>query len=564
MQSSESLKERLREINKKGYPSYKSLKGNYQFPNFILNIDHVQGDPFASPSNLSIEISMEKAGFDRHMYDSSCKRIALQDELLRGFSKCLGQYSFQAKGSGKSGFLGTGHITSQVLERTALMIKHDCIEARLEAGFPANGRTVNAGELERMLFVFLPEIVRRSFLYKNLDENRIQKVLELSQDQEAIRTYLKENRLVAFVGNGAILPRKSGISDLPMNDAVLFESPKSLEVEINLPFKGVIKGMGIQKGITLIVGGGYHGKSTLLRALEQGVYNHILGDGREYVITENSAMKIRSEDGRAVSGVDISLFIEHLPDERNTKFFFTEDASGSTSQAANVVEAVQSDSKVLLIDEDTCATNFMVRDELMQKVISKEKEPITPFIDRARMLYEKKDVSTILVAGSSGSYFYIADHVIQMDCYKAIDITEKVKKLLPDKTIPQEEKEFSRGKRVLKIGKIERKHGQIRTKILGRDGILIGREKIDLSAVEQIVDAEQCTALAKLMEVFATKMDKENMGEVYTITDGLCRKIENGGMEAFEKLTGSKGFSAFVRRQEIYACVNRFRGFLKK
>ena len=100
--------------------------------------------------------------------------------------------------------------------------------------------------------------------------------------------------------------------------------------------------MGIRKGITLIVGGGYHGKSTLLKALEAGVYNHIAGDGREFVITDDTAFKLRAEDGRSITGVDISPFIKNLPNKKDTVHFSTEDASGSTSQAANLMEALES------------------------------------------------------------------------------------------------------------------------------------------------------------------------------------------------------------------------------
>ena len=199
-----------------------------------------------------------------------------------------------------------------------------------------------------------------------------------------------------------------------------------------LPHKGKITGMGIPKGITLIVGGGYHGKSTLLNALELGVYNHIQGDGREYVITDPTAQKLRSEDGRFVKDVDISLFINDLPNKKDTTCFSTEDASGSTSQAAGIVEGIEAGSKVFLLDEDTSATNFMVRDAFMQHVISREKEPITPFLERARDLYEKEEISTILVAGSSGAFFHIADTVIQMDNYMPVDITAKVRELCRD------------------------------------------------------------------------------------------------------------------------------------
>ncbi|MBM6838315.1 ABC-ATPase domain-containing protein, partial [Clostridium saudiense] len=240
---------------------------------------------------------------------------------------------------------------------------------------------------------------------------------------------LNSKGLVAFVANNSILPRESGVSSKPLRDGKRFISPKELEIEFNTPNRGIIKGMGIPKGITLIVGGGYHGKSTLLRALELGVYNHIEGDGREFVITEDTAVKVRAEDGRAITNTDISLFINNLPNGKDTKSFNTENASGSTSQAANIVEGIESGANTLLIDEDTSATNFMIRDSIMQKLVAKEKEPITPYIDVAKSLYNRLAISTILVAGSCGDFFDIADLVIQMDNYEPFEVTDKAKAL---------------------------------------------------------------------------------------------------------------------------------------
>ena len=429
MNTDRQLRMELERIHRKSYPAYKDLKGSYQFPGYILHIDHVQGDPFAAPSKVSVEVPQKMALFPAELFNGKYQRIALQDYLNRVFAKCMSDYMFQAKGSGKSGLMSISRCGQQVLERTALEMNEKRILARFEVGFPANGRSINSPELEKILFRFVPECVKKSLYYKNLDAGKIRAVVDLAEDQQAIREELKQRNLAAFVANGSVLPRESGVSDKPMKGAVIFESPESMEVELTLPHKGKLKGMGIPKGITLIVGGGYHGKSTLLKALELGVYNHIAGDGREYVITDDTAVKIRAEDGRAVSHVNISPFINHLPNGKDTVDFSTEDASGSTSQAANVVEAVDSGAKTLLIDEDTSATNFMVRDALMQSVIAKEKEPITPFIDQAKNLYQQQGVSVILVAGSSGAYFYIADKILQMDTYQALDITEQVKKI---------------------------------------------------------------------------------------------------------------------------------------
>lgn len=565
MNTDRQLRMELERIHRKSYPAYKDLKGSYQFPGYILHIDHVQGDPFAAPSKVSVEVSQKAALFPAELFDGKYQRIALQDYLNRVFAKCMSDYMFQAKGSGKSGLMSISRCGQQVLERTALEMDEKRILARFEVGFPANGRSINAPELEKILFRFVPECVKKSLYYKNLDAGKIRAVVDLAEDQQAIREELRKRDLAAFVANGSVLPRESGVSDKPMKGAIVFESPKSMEVELSLPHKGKLKGMGIPRGITLIVGGGYHGKSTLLKALELGVYNHIAGDGREYVITDDTAVKIRAEDGRAVSHVNISPFINHLPNGKDTVDFSTEDASGSTSQAANVVEAVDSGAKTLLIDEDTSATNFMVRDALMQSVIAKEKEPITPFIDQAKNLYYQQGVSVILVAGSSGAYFYIADKILQMDTYRALDITEQVKKICPESERLSENTEgaqdvWKQAGRTLRVGRIEKKHDQIKVKQFGRDSFSIGRDTVELKYVEQIPDSEQTTTLSHIMKYVAEQLERNPKQEIGRLLEHVCQRIEKDGPGALSK--GSvPGNLAEVRRQEIYACINRYRGF---
>ena len=287
--------------------------------------------------------------------------------------------------------LSVSRCGQEILERTACTIDpaNGNVLVRMEVGFPANGRTINSGELIKIFFEFLPECVKESFFYPCADQKKIEQTIFLAEDQQVIREEILKRNLSAFVANGSILPRESGISSRPMKNGVPFRSPKEMEVEMELPHRGKINGMGIPCGITLIVGGGYHGKSTLLNALEVGVYNHIAGDGREYVISDDTAVKLRAEDGRSIKKTDISMFINNLPNKKNTEAFYTEDASGSTSQAANVVEAIEAGSRLFLIDEDTSATNFMIRDELMQRVVAREKEPITPFIDRGSCMKKK-------------------------------------------------------------------------------------------------------------------------------------------------------------------------------
>ena len=512
MSTSSNLKQMLSSIHRKSYPAYKGLKGIYDFGTYLLCIDHVQGDPFASPSNVSIRLPRKTAGFPAFCFASPCTRIALQDYLTRNFEEQIQKFSFRAKGSGKSGLISITRCGQEILERTACQITEKDILVRFTVGFPANGRTINAPELEKIFFDFLPQCVARALCYKNLPARTVEQVIWLAEDQEFIRGELERRNLAAFVADGAVLPRQSGISQKPMKGSIPFQSPDSLRIQMDLPHKGTISGMGVPNGITLIAGGGYHGKSTLLNALELGVYNHIAGDGREYVITDSTALKLRSEDGRFIKDVDISLFINDLPNKKDTRCFSTLDASGSTSQAAGIIEGIEAGSRVFLLDEDTSATNFMVRDAFMQKVIGRHKEPITPFLERAGDLYRRMGISTILVAGSSGAFFHIADLVLQMDNYQAKDITKKVKELcreypLSTSDIPAFSEPSCR--RVFNVSASlsdDRKESKI--KVYGKDSFSLGKNTVDLRYIEQIADAEQTAALGGLL-----RYAKENLAD---------------------------------------------------
>lgn len=569
MQQSTDLQNLLHSVHRKSYPAYKSLKGSYQFDNYILSIDHVQGDPFASPSHISVRISHKTAGFPREYYSDHVTRITLSDYLTRQFEKQVSHYTFRAKGSGKSGLISVSHCGQEILERTACEITEKGITARFFIGFPANGRTINATELEKILFDFLPVCVQKAFLYRNINHKELEQTIFLAEDQTYIRSQLAKRNLVAFVADGSILPRESGISSRPMKVSIPFTSPESLRVTMDLPHKGKISGMGIPEGITLIVGGGYHGKSTLLNALELGVYNHISGDGREYVITDDTALKLRSEDGRFIKDVDISLFINDLPNKKDTRCFSTEDASGSTSQAADIVEGMEAGSRVFLLDEDTSATNFMVRDTFMQEVISREKEPITPFLERAEDLYKKAGISTILVAGSSGAFFHIADTIIQMDSYHPVDISEKVRALCgkyPLNPVKAPEFNFPESHRIMqKQTPAVRSHGrnadrpeQLKIKVHGKDGFLIGKQDVDLRYIEQLIDTEQTAALGLLLKYTIEKLT-DGTRTIDDIVKYLADQLKHKGLSFLSEGSYIPCGYAMPRIQEIYSCFNRYR-----
>lgn len=570
MKNQQELRKHLELIHRKSYPAYKDLAGIYSFGTYTLSIDHVQGDPFASPSHLTVQVPLKTAAFPEDHLDTDVKRTALEDYLLRQFARQASRYSHQAKGSGKSGVITLTRPGQEVLKRSSCTIENNYVNLRFYVGFPANGRTINSIELSKILLEYIPECVKKALLYQSLPAKEVKKAVELAEDQAYIRSQLSKQGLTAFVADGSILPRESGISQLPMKQAVPFTSPDSLRISLTLPHHGTITGMGIRKGITLIAGGGYHGKSTLLQALERGVYNHIAGDGREYVITDDTALKLRAEDGRRITNVDISLFIRNLPNDKNTQSFSTLDASGSTSQAANIVEGIEAGSRLLLIDEDTSATNFMVRDDLMQKVIAREKEPITPFLERARDLYEQAGISTILVVGSCGSYFYIADTILQMDNYRPLDITSEVKQVIqnypapavsaPDFRLPGDERMFSFGssqrqrKNYRGTGTITER---LKVKSSGRDSFSLGNDSVNLRYVEQLADEEQTAMLAQLTRLALEHFTNQTVS-LSKVVAFLEKQMEEKGFACVCPKSYISGRLAMPRRQELYACLNRF------
>jgi len=568
MQSSEQLRASLRAIDRRSYPAYKSLAGRWSFGTYSLNIEHVQGDPFAAPSQLSVTVEAHAAGFPAVCWRSPENRTALEDYLLRRFGRQADRFSRQARGSGKSGVLSVTRPGQEVLQRTDCQICAGAVTVRFEVGFPANGRTINARELEKILFDFIPVCVEQGLLYTNAPKEEVMQTAALAEDQQFIRRELARLDLAAFVADGSILPRASGASDRPMKDAVPFRSPDSMAVTLQLPHRGPLRGMGVKRGVTLIAGGGYHGKSTLLKALERGVYEHIAGDGREYVLTDRTAVKIRAEDGRKVTGTDVSLFINHLPSGRDTTRFSTLDASGSTSQAANIAEALEAGSRLLLMDEDTSATNFMVRDELMQAVIAREQEPITPFLERALDLWRKAGVSLILVVGSCGAYFHTAGQVVQMDAYHARDITARAKAALEGRPAPALSApgfHLPAGARVIDLSsssqtrKNYRGDGYVQERLkikrLGKTAFSVGDRELDLRYVEQLVDPGQTQALA-----YMVRYARENLAgrPVSGVAAALQKVLEEKGLGGVCGGGSVPAGLALPRVQEIFACFNRY------
>ncbi|HEY64961.1 MAG TPA: ABC-ATPase domain-containing protein, partial [Caldilineae bacterium] len=562
MPTHEDLRQTLLRLDGRGYPAYKDLARRYEFPGFILFIDHVQGDPFAAPSRLRVRVPQSVARFGTSMFSNKSREIALRDFLCRRFAAAC-RRTAERRGSGRSGLLAMDTPGQEVLERTAVLVTSEWIEARFVAGLPAAGRRILGRQAVEMLCEDLPMIVEQALLARNQPREALMEHLRVVEDADALRQQLDALGLVAFVADGAILPRRSGVDDRPMErGAVPFESPDSLRVTVELPHAGRITGMGIPRGVTLIVGGGYHGKSTLLAAIERGVYNHIPGDGREFVVTDAAAVKVRAEDGRRIAGVDISPFIANLPFGIDTRSFTTDNASGSTSQAANIIEALEAGARVLLVDEDTAATNFMIRDHRMQELIAKEHEPITPFIDKVRLLYQDYGVSTILVMGGSGDYFDVADTVIAMENYRPWDATERAKeiarKYAAERRPEGGERFGSITPRIPLPDSLDPSKGrrEVSLKARGLKTILFGREEIDLSAVEQLVDDSQVRAIAQAL-YYAREKYMDGRRTVKEILDAVMCDIDEQGLDVLDPRR--MGDYARFRRFELAAALNRLR-----
>ncbi|HHC6514419.1 TPA: P-loop domain-containing protein [Vibrio parahaemolyticus] len=536
----------LKKIEKQNYRAYQQIKGQYDFTDFTLFIDHVQGDPYASASRFRATRAWSLTGLEWLKDESPAFQRAARDFIARSFEQF-------AKQENTVSIALNGQT---VLDSTAVLFTEEGIELRFRVNLPAEGRSVLGKKANNILTFHLPKFIRRATLERELDKEAMVKHCQVVEDQIALREQLEAHNLVAFVANGSVLPRIAGNCDLPMKEAVEFTAPESLQVTLHAPNKGYVTGLGIPKGITLIVGGGFHGKSTLLNAIERSIYDHIPGDGREYIVTDQKAMKIRAEDGRCVHHLNLSNYINHLPMGKDTADFSTQDASGSTSQAAWLQESIEAGATSLLIDEDTSATNFMIRDERMQALVAKGDEPITPLVDRIGQLRDELDISTIIVMGGSGDYLDVANTVIQMHDYQAVDVTEKAKQVIAQHPTQRhnESEESLQTFRPRALNRVALMNiltdGKFRVSAKGKDSLRFGKEFTDLSALEQIESADEVNAIGWLWFQLAQ-------------LPGWCN---NPAKEIEEMLSGEwhaslpkQGDLAKPRTLDVMAALNRMR-----
>ena len=629
------LAQTLRRLDGSSYGAYKQLKGSWRLGDAELIVDRVQSDPYAPPSLARIRVSLSDTGIPPELIATRDARVAAGDFLTREFARAARDLG--PRGGKDSGGISIQRTGQEILERSSVIVPDPgnavdpaparesgmhragdagtgnrgrgagraapsettgpgaVVEVRCEIALPAAGRRIKGHAAHRLLTEVLPGVVERALRYENLDARALQAHVTSHLDAQHLRAQLPQRGLVAFVADGAVLPRASGHRDEPLaHGAVPFESPSRLRVELELEDGSTVSGMGVPEGVTVIVGGGYHGKSTLLQALERGVYSHVPGDGRERVVTLPSAVSVRAEDGRAVSHTDVSPFITNLPTGADTRDFSTSNASGSTSQAAATVEAVEAEAGVLLLDEDTCATNLMVRDERMRAMVPGEREPITPFVDRVGALYTERGVSSILVTGGSGAFLDVADLVIAMDAYRAVDVTDRARQVVrafprPDDmrpaesfgqirphipggvsgashTLPAEHGATPSGSGAAghDAARSGPRHGTAQrggrgkpARARGLDTIQRGREDVDLSALSQLVDPSQTEAIARLIEEIERTADGRT--PLTELVDAALERVVRDGLDALAHHRGHPGHLALPRAQDVAAAYHRIR-----
>ncbi|RAJ55719.1 putative ABC-class ATPase [Streptomyces sp. Amel2xB2] len=543
------------------YGRYKSLVGtSWKLPGAeatgaTLRLVRGQADPFAPPARVALRVPAEQAGFPAELWSTPVRRRALSSFVARRAAEVAGgERALRIDAGGQ-----------EVLDRGSCQISADDggVTLRFGVALPGKGRRIDARAARGLLCREVPRIAERALRYAALDAAAVARFVETVEDSDALRSALPGLGLVAFVADGAVLPRGSGVDDRPASGegVVPFSSPEGLRVTVELPNAGPVTGMGLREGVSLIVGGGFHGKSTLLRALETGIWDHVPGDGRERVVSRPETVKLRAEDGRRVERVDVHAFVGHLPDGSDTTDFSTGNASGSTSQAASLCEAVEAGARVLLIDEDTAATNLMIRDARMQSLVAKEREPLTPLVDSVRSLHRDHGVSTVLVMGGSGDYLEVADRVLMMDAYRTSDVTERAREVAAVPTGRHAEAESFPAvvhRRPQPASLEPESGGRRRVRSRGEDALTFGEHEVDLRSVEQIADARQVAGIGLALELMVRSGHVDGDRTLAEALDLLDAELAAGGAEALLAVRDED--FAVPRRFETAAALNRLRG----
>ena len=589
------LTSHLHAIDGRSYAAYKAIVGRYRSPlGWVLYIDRIQPDPYAPPTAIRVVLPLALTGADArltgftprltganetlteanepltvtnsHLTASPTRAVALRDYLARTLRELLKGQAISIAPAGQ-----------EILERSSVNLHETWqddfstpafnapgpyLELRLRWSLPAFGREIAGRQAARNLNLDLARAVAGLDLRESELGAEAWKHCQVAEDHAALQEILVERGWVAFLADGANLARRSGVSQLPLEGGIPLTAPETLAQTVQLPHAGAVRGTAIPAGVTVIAGGGYHGKSTLLNAIARGIYPHIPGDGRELVATVPEAMAVRAADGRAVTGVDLRPFISHLPGrDADPAQFTTANASGSTSQAASIMESLelwgQPAQAALLLDEDTCATNLLIRDQRMRALVSSEREPITPLVDRIRALHRERGISTLIVMGGSGDYLDVADQVLIMDSYRLVDATAQARQVcdsqprvdtsLPDFPLPAQR---------LPQSPEAKRRGPSRTRALGTQRLVLDRHEVDVADVSGLVDEGQALAVAWALRALLEHHFDGHTSLPQALAQA-AKRLDDVGLDALGE--AHPAFLVRPRLVDVGAAVNRLR-----
>ena len=582
------LTSHLHAIDGRSYAAYKAIVGRYRSPlGWVLYIDRIQPDPYAPPTAIRVVLPLALTGADTRptgadesltganepltgtnarLTATPTRAVALRDYLARTLRELLKGQAISIAPAGQ-----------EILERSSVNLHETWqddfstpafnapgpyLELRLRWSLPAFGREIAGRQAARNLNLDLARAVAGLDLRESELGAEAWKHCQVAEDHAALQEILVERGWVAFLADGANLARRSGVSQLPLEGGIPLTAPETLAQTVQLPHAGAVRGTAIPAGVTVIAGGGYHGKSTLLNAIARGIYPHIPGDGRELVATVPEAMAVRAADGRAVTGVDLRPFISHLPGrDADPAQFTTANASGSTSQAASIMESLelwgQPAQAALLLDEDTCATNLLIRDQRMRALVSSEREPITPLVDRIRALHRERGISTLIVMGGSGDYLDVADQVLIMDSYRLVDATAQARQVcdsqprmdtsLPDFPLPAQR---------LPQRPEAKRRGPSRTRALGTQRLVLDRHEVDVADVSGLVDEGQALAVAWALRALLERHFDGRTSLSQALAQ-VAKRLDDVGLDALGE--AHPAFLVRPRLVDVGAAVNRLR-----
>ncbi|MGH2405964.1 MAG: P-loop domain-containing protein, partial [bacterium] len=561
MLPADRLRDKLVAIHGKGFQSYQDLVGAYRFERFVLYLDSIQSDPVAAPTRVRVRIDQAEAQVPQTEWATPAQHMAVADFLTRRVLEAIRKH-VRSRWSGRLAPLAIDAGGQTILARTACAVSEDHIEVRLALGLPSEGRKVLARAAQTLLFEELPAVVDGGLIWTNLDSNAGRRHVTVVEDYVALADALARLGLVSFLADGAVLPREPGFGDGPLRGrAVPLSAPDELAVTVTLPHHGPLRGLGIPRGVTVVSGGGFSGKSTLLAAIAAGIYPHVPGDGREGVATVPDAVTIRAEPGRRIERVDVSGFIRQMPQRYDVTALAVEHATGVEAMAASTAEALEVGTSLLLCDEDDSVVPFLARDALMRQLVPSHQEPLIPLIDHLRPLWESRGISSVVVTGGLGDYLAVADTVILMEAFQPVAATARARTIVagaaerlshdPPLLSPAPRYPLPRGFAGLR--------GRQRVEMRGRGTLAMGRETVDLGGLRQLIDPSQARAAGWAILYGIEKGYFDGATSVVEAIDRVFADIEQSGLGILTPEDDLSGEHAMPRRHEVAALLNRMR-----